>query len=79
VFAATIFAGTFTAASSVQLRNLMRVAEAEGVRKSAYEGLRSIGPFVSESLIGIIKDRNKLAKLLGFDDFYDYKVGCVIS
>jgi Zn-dependent oligopeptidase len=68
-------AGTFTAASSVQLRNLMRVAEAEGTRKSAYEGLRSIGPFVSEAFIGIIKDRNKLAKLLGFEDFYDYKVG----
>ena len=64
----------FTAASSVQLRNLMRVSEAEGVRRSAYEGLRSIGPFVAESFLGIVKDRNRLARLLGFQDFYDYKV-----
>lgn len=66
--------GAFTTASSVQLRNLMRVAEGEATRRSAYEGLRSIGPFVSEKFLGIIKDRNKLARLLGFEDFYDYKV-----
>jgi hypothetical protein len=27
------------------------------------------------AFVGIIKDRNKLARLLGFEDFYDYKVG----
>lgn len=67
-------AGSFKSASSVQLRNLMRVAEQEAARKSAYEGLRSVGPFVAEAFIGIVKDRNKLAKFLGFQDFYDYKV-----
>lgn len=66
--------GAFTAASSVQLRNLMRVAEAEATRKSAYDGLRSVGPFVAEAFLEIVKDRNKLARLLGFQDFYDYKV-----
>lgn len=67
-------AGSFKSASSVQLRNLMRVAEQEETRKSAYEGLRSVGPFVAESFLGIVKDRNKLARLLGYEDFYDYKV-----
>eukprot|EP00878_Enallax_costatus_P001069 GHUV01001206.1.p1 GENE.GHUV01001206.1~~GHUV01001206.1.p1 ORF type:complete len:671 (+),score=225.42 GHUV01001206.1:78-2090(+) len=66
--------GSFKAASSVQLRNLMRVAEQEDTRKSAYEGLRSVGPFVADSFLGIVKDRNKLARLLGYEDFYDYKV-----
>ena len=32
--------GAFHRASSVQLRNLMRTAEEEGVRRAAYEGLR---------------------------------------
>ena len=53
----------------------MRVSEDEATRKAAYEGLRSVGPFVSESFLGIVKDRNKLAKLMGFQDFYDMKVG----
>jgi hypothetical protein len=26
------------------------------------------------AFVGAIKDRNKLARLLGFEDFYDYKV-----
>jgi hypothetical protein len=67
-------AGTFTEGSSVQLRNTMRVSEDEATRKAAYEGLRSVGPFVSESFLGIVRDRNKLAKLMGFQDFYDMKV-----
>jgi len=29
---------------------------------------------MSDALLGIIKDRNKLARLLGYEDFYDYKV-----
>jgi hypothetical protein len=68
-------AGAFTEASSVQLRNTMRVSEDEPTRKAAYEGLRSVGPFVSEAFLGIVRDRNKLAKLMGFQDFYDMKVG----
>jgi oligoendopeptidase F len=66
---------TFTAMSSVGLRNTLRTAPDEETRKAAYEGLRSIGPFVCENgFVDIIKLRNKLAKSLGFADYYDYKV-----
>jgi hypothetical protein len=34
---------------------------------------------VSVAFTGNIKDRNKLAKLLGFENFYDYKVGFVAA
>jgi len=34
------------------------------------QGLRSIGPFVAEPFIEIVKLRNRLAKLMGFEDFY---------
>jgi oligoendopeptidase F len=65
----------FVAASSVALRNLMRTSPDETTRRAAYEGLRSIGSFVLDhGFIEIIKLRNKMAKALGFIDYYDYKV-----
>lgn len=67
--------GTFEELSSVGLRNLMTTNKDEALRKSAYEGLRTIGPFVCENgFVEIIKLRNQLAKALGFADYYDYKV-----
>lgn len=67
--------GEFTEASSVGLRNLLRTSPEEDVRKAAYNGLRSIGPFVLDhGFVEIIKLRNKTAKALGFLDYYDYKV-----
>lgn len=67
--------GEFKEASSVGLRNLLRTADDEAVRKAAYEGLRSIGPFVLEhNFVEIIKLRNQVARALGFIDYYDYKV-----
>ena len=71
----TLEDGTFEALSSVGLRNLMSTNKDEAVRKCAYEGLRTIGPFVCENgFVEIIKLRNELAKALGFVDYYDYKV-----
>lgn len=67
--------GDFQSSSSVGLRELMRTADKEAIRKSAYEGLRSIGSFVCENgFLEIVKLRNKLAKMLGFEDYYDYTV-----
>jgi Zn-dependent oligopeptidase len=67
--------GSFTSMSSVGLRNMMTMDEDEVKRKAAYEGLCTIGPFVCENgFVEIIKLRNKLAKSLGFEDYYDYKV-----
>jgi hypothetical protein len=67
--------GSFHTMSSVGLRNLMSTNEDEVKRKAAYEGLRNIGPFICENgFVEIIKLRNKLAKSLGFVDYYDYKV-----
>ena len=65
----------FKEMSSVGLRNLMRTAKDESVRKAAYEGLRSVGPFVcANGFVDIVKKRNQLARELGFEDYYDYTV-----
>uniref|UniRef100_A0A7S2MC90 Peptidase M3A/M3B catalytic domain-containing protein n=1 Tax=Helicotheca tamesis TaxID=374047 RepID=A0A7S2MC90_9STRA len=67
--------GVFIPASSVALRNMVRTSAKESRRKAAYEGLRSIGPFVcSNGFVEIVKLRNKLARKLGFVDYYDYTV-----
>ncbi|KAJ3243399.1 hypothetical protein HDU78_000520 [Chytriomyces hyalinus] len=66
--------GEFVKASSVQLMTLMRSSDDEELRKSCYEGMRSIGAYIAPQFIEIVKLRNKLARNLGFEDFYDYKV-----
>ena len=67
--------GTFHALSSVGLRNLLRTASEESTRAAAYEGLRSIGPFVcAEGFVDIVKHRNKLARELGYEDYYNLTV-----
>jgi len=67
--------GRFQAASSVALRNLISTATDEAIRKQAYEGLRTIGPFVCDNgFVEIVKLRNNMAKSLGYVDYYDYKV-----
>ncbi|KAI8830928.1 oligoendopeptidase [Chytriomyces cf. hyalinus JEL632] len=66
--------GAFVEASSVQLRSVMRTSEDESLRKACYEAMRSIGPFVAPQFVEITKVRNKLARSLGFEDYYDMKV-----
>jgi hypothetical protein len=67
--------GTFQSMSSVGLRNMMSTNADEAMRKAAYDGLRTVGPFVCQNgFVEIIKLRNKLAKACGFEDYYDYKV-----
>jgi hypothetical protein len=67
--------GKLVETSSVGLANIMSTNPDEATRRAAYEGLRTIGPFVCDNgFVEIIKLRNKLAKSLGFEDYYDYKV-----
>ena len=67
--------GNFEEMSSVGLRNKVRVDPDEEVRKACYEGLTKIGDFVtSNGFVELVKVRNRMAKELGYLDFYDYKV-----
>lgn len=61
--------------SSVGLSLIISTSPDEAMRKGAWEGMRSIEPFVLENgLIGIVRQRNRLARSLGYEDYYDYKV-----
>ena len=70
--------GQLEPASSVRLAMMMRTDAEEGRRRAAYEGLRSIEAYVLENgFLEIVKKRNQLGRLLGYDDYYDWRTSVV--
>src|SRR5882672_10853136 len=65
----------FTPASSVRLAAMLLSEPDELRRRAAWEGLRSIEPFVLEhGFVELVRMRNRLGRLLGGEDFYDATV-----
>lgn len=61
-------------ASSVRLGVLVASDPDAGVRRSAWEGLRSIEPHVlGHGFIELVRQRNRLGRMLGGEDYYDWK------
>lgn len=70
--------GQLERASSVQLALMARTDPDEPRRKAAFEGLASIEPFVlAHGFLEIVKKRNRLARLLGYEDYYAWRVAVV--
>lgn len=64
-----------TVASSVKLGALMGNDTRAEVRQSAWKGLRSIEQHVlSHGFLDIVRARNRLGRMLGGEDYYDFKV-----
>ena len=62
-------------ASSVELSVMLTTDPDEGRRRAAWEGLRSIEPFIlSHGFLDLVRKRNRLGRLLGGVDFYDATV-----
>ncbi len=67
--------GEFIPASSIKLGLLMRTAQSEDLRKAAHQGLQTIEHEVLNSgFLDIVRERNRLGRMLGYEDYYDYKV-----
>ncbi|MBG80077.1 MAG: peptidase M3 [Phycisphaerae bacterium] len=67
--------GQFHKASSVKLGVMLGTDPEESNRKAAWEGLRSIEDFVLQNgFIEVVKMRNRLGRMLGGEDYYDWKV-----
>jgi hypothetical protein len=63
-----------TRASSVELGTLLRSSPDENLRHAAWQGLRSIEDFVLDNgFIEVVKQRNRLGKMLGGEDYYDWQ------
>jgi len=64
----------FVPASSVELSRLILMDSDEPRRHAAWQGLRSIeNHLLQHGFIEIIKHRNRLGRLQGAEDFYDWK------
>ena len=62
----------FVEASSVKLAVMANTNPDEALRRAAWDGLRSIeGHVLANGYLGVVKLRNKLARMLGFEDYYD--------
>jgi Zn-dependent oligopeptidase len=67
--------GEFIPASSNVLSNIVLMNTDEAMRKAAFAGRRSIEPFAIENgFLEIVKKRNELGRMLGYEDYYDMKV-----
>ena len=64
----------FVQASSVLLRTRMRTERDEATRRACFDGAAAVGPAVAPGLARIAVLRNRMARALGYPDFYDYKV-----
>ncbi len=67
--------GAHVPASSIRLGLLLRTSAEEPLRQAAHQGLQSIERHVLENgFLEIVKERNRLGRMLGYEDYYDYKV-----
>ena len=65
----------FVAASSVRLGTMVRSDPDERKRKAAWEALRSIEAHVlANGFVELVRERNRLGRMLGGEDYYDWKV-----
>ena len=65
----------FVESNSIELAVMVRNDGDESRRKAAWEGLRSIEAHVlANGFIDLVKKRNALARLHGFDNYYAWKV-----
>jgi Zn-dependent oligopeptidase len=67
--------GHLVRASSVELALKISSHDDERTREACFRGLESIESFVlNNGFLEIVKLRNRFARALGYEDFYDYKV-----
>src|SRR3989344_3720554 len=66
--------GSFVEASRNKMRTIMRTNPDEKVRKACFDALEKLPLETLPDYIEIIKYRNEYARILGYEDFYDYKI-----
>lgn len=65
---------TFVKASRSQMRSIMSTNPDEKVRKSCFVALEEMALICKKEYLELVTLRNEYAKILGFDDFYAYKI-----
>lgn len=67
--------GDFVECNSIKLGTMLIAEKDERFRKAAWEGMRAIEDYVlANGYLEVVKARNKLGRMLGGEDYYDWKV-----
>ncbi len=66
--------GQFVEASENKMRVLVRTNPNESVRKACFDALEQLPLDALDDFVESVKLRNRFAKTLGYEDFYDYKI-----
>ena len=67
--------GAHVPASSIKVGTLLGTSPSEAVRRSAWDALRSVEPYVlGHGFLDVVRMRNRLGRMLGAEDYYDWKV-----
>ncbi|MHC4959407.1 MAG: M3 family metallopeptidase [Planctomycetota bacterium] len=70
--------GEFHEANSIKLGTMLSADKDAARRKAAWEGLKAIEDFVLDNgFLEIVKMRNRLGRMMGAEDYYDWRVRCV--
>jgi oligoendopeptidase F len=70
--------GQHVPAGSNKLALMMRTDPDEARRRAAFDGLRSVETFVlAHGFLDIVKQRNALGRMLGYEDYYDWRTSMV--
>jgi len=66
--------GLFVIASRNNMRTKMRIDPDESLRKACFEALEKLPLDQIDQYIAIVNGRNEYARVIGYEDFYDYKI-----
>lgn len=64
----------FITASSLKMRTMIQTHPEEKVRKACYQAREEMALDCLDEYVELVNLRNKFAKTLGYQDFYDYKL-----
>ncbi|MCA9353511.1 hypothetical protein KC842_01410 [Candidatus Nomurabacteria bacterium] len=64
----------FVKASELKMSSMVRVNEDEKIRKACFSALEKLSLDTLDDYIKVISLRNEYARILGFSDFYDFKL-----
>ncbi|MBP9836636.1 MAG: M2 family metallopeptidase [Candidatus Pacebacteria bacterium] len=66
--------GGFVLASELKMRAMIQTNPDEKIRKACFEAREKLALDLIEEYVVLVKLRNEFAQVLGFSDFYDYKL-----
>jgi oligoendopeptidase F len=66
--------GEFVVASSLKMRTMMQTHGDEAMRKACFEAREQLALTCLSEYVELVQLRNQFARLLGYTDFYDYKL-----